>query len=201
MSASTTIQSPDGKYTVEQQDDFGEIGMGSPAFGHITFRGAHVQFPDYLFGEAVVFSPDSRFVALEQLVETTPFRTKLIAVELPRGTVHFIRLQPQGTATPQRWETATRLSYRVWSVGSAAEMQSWDAPSVHAEPAKRDWSKIWIHVFFGALLGAFLGFRIWSHSDDALSTSWLPGIAYIGGGALFIAVIAGLAAESGWDER
>ncbi len=136
MRASTTIQSPDGKYAVEQQDDYGEIGMGSRAFGHIIFRGADVQFPDYLFGEAVVFSPDSRFVALEQLVESTPFRTKLIAVELPRGTVHFIRLQPQGTVTPHRWESGTRLIYRVWSVGSAAEWQSWDAPPA-AAPEKK----------------------------------------------------------------
>lgn len=128
MSASTTIRSPDGKYAVEQQDDYGEIGMGSPAFGHIIFQGADVQFPDDRFGEAVVFSPDSRFVALEQLVETARFRTKLIAVELPRGTIHIVRIQPQGTATPQRWESATRLVYRIWSVGSAPELQSWDAP-------------------------------------------------------------------------
>ena len=141
MSTLATIQSPDGKYAVEQHDDFGEIGMGSPAFGHITFRGADVQFPDYLFGEAVVFSPDSRFVALEQLVETRPFRTKLIAVELPRGTVHFIHLQPQGTATPQRWESATRLVYRVWSGGSAAEMRSWDAPP--PAPEKKGLFGLW----------------------------------------------------------
>ena len=121
-----TIQSPDGKYSVEQQDDYGEIGMGSPSFGHIIFRGADVQFPDYLFGQVVLFSPDSRFVALEQLVEVKPFQTKLIVVELPRGTVHFVRL-PQGAATPQRWESTTRLIYRVWSVGSAAEVE-WDAP-------------------------------------------------------------------------
>src|SRR5204863_9986789 len=117
MSIFATIHSPDGRYSVEQQDDYGEIGMGSPAFGHIILRGTDAQFPDNLFGEAVLFSPDSRFVAVEQLVETRPFRTKLIAVELPRGTVHFIRLQPQGTATPQRWESATRRSPRVWSVG------------------------------------------------------------------------------------
>jgi hypothetical protein len=141
MDTSTVIQSPDGKYSVEKHDDYGEIGMGSPAFGHITFRGADVQFPDSLFGEAVVFSPDSRFVALEQLVETRPFRTKLVAVELPRGMVHFIRLQPQGTATPQRWESATRLVYRVWSVASAAEMQSWDAPP--PTPQKKGLFSLW----------------------------------------------------------
>jgi hypothetical protein len=143
MSTSTAIHSPDGKYTVEQQDDYGEIGMGSPAFGHLTIRGANVQFPDSLFGEAVAFSPDSRFVALEQLVETKPFRTQLIAVELPRGTVHFIRLSPQGTATPQRWESATRLLYRVWSVGSAAETQSWDAPPPKPAPGKKGLCSLW----------------------------------------------------------
>lgn len=141
MSSFATIQSPDGKYSVEQHDDYGEIGMGSPAFGHITFRGADVQFPDYLFGETILFSPDSRFVALEQLVDYRPFRTKLIAVELPRGTVHFIRLQPQGTATPERWESATRLVYRVWSIGCAAEVMFWDAPQ--AMPKKKGFFSFW----------------------------------------------------------
>jgi hypothetical protein len=143
MSSLATIQSPDGKYVVEKHDDYDEIGMGSPAFGHISIRGADVQFSDQLFGEAVVFSPDSRFVALEQLVETRPFRTKLITVELPRGTVHFIRLQPQGTSTPQRWESASRLIYRVWSVGSAAETQSWDAPPPSPAPQKKRLFGLW----------------------------------------------------------
>lgn len=133
MKALSTIRSPDEKYAVEQHEDCCEIGMGSPAFGHITFRGAEVQFPDYLFGDAIVFSPDSRFVALEQFVETTPFRTKLIAVELPRGTIHFIWLQPQGSATPVRWDSLTQLIYRVWSVGSAPELRSWNAPAKPAE--------------------------------------------------------------------
>ena len=128
MSTLATIQSPDGRNSIERHDDYGEIGMGSPAFGHITIHGADVQFPDCLFGESVVFSPDSRFVALEQLIEVRPFRTKLIAIELPRGTVHFIRLEPRGTATPLKWESARRLIYHVWSGSGAAEVQSWDAP-------------------------------------------------------------------------
>ncbi len=136
------LQSPDGKYAIERQDDFSEIGMGSPTFGHIIFRGADLQFPDSLFGEAVVFSPDSRFVALEQLVGTRPFRTQLIAVELPRGTVQFISLPLQGTATPQKWESATRLIYRVWSVGGAATMASWDAPPA-TKPEKKGLFSSW----------------------------------------------------------
>lgn len=55
-----------------------------------------------------------------------------------------------------------------------------------------------MHAFFGALVGAFLGFRLWGRSSEAFSTSWLPGLAYIGGGALVVGFNAGLAAESGW---
>ncbi len=143
MIAYTTIKSPDGKYSVELMDDFSELGMGSPVFGHIVFRGANVQFPDDLFGETVLFSPDSRFVALEQLMDARPFRTKLIAVELPRGTIHFLRLQPQGTATPQKWESNTRLVYRVWSAVSAVETESWNAPPPARPIGKKGWFRFW----------------------------------------------------------
>ena len=73
--------------------------------------------------------------------------------------------------------------------------------SMRDEPPKRNWAKTWIHVFVGAVVGALIGLRAWGRSfDAALSTSWLPGLAYIGFGALLVGMIAGLAAESGWDE-
>ncbi len=71
---------------------------------------------------------------------------------------------------------------------------------MRTNPPKRDWFKTWVHAFFGALLGAVLGFRAWGRSAEAFSTSWLPGVAYIGGGAVLVGVIAAAAAESGWDE-
>src|SRR5439155_26452171 len=142
MSAFATIQSPDGKYSVEQHDDFGEIGMGSPSFGHITIHGTKAQPPDRLYGEAVVFSPDSRFVALEELYETTPFRTKLVVVELPRCKVFTVRVQPQGTATPLHWATPSRLVYTIWSVGVARETLEWDAPP--PTPEKKGFFGLWI---------------------------------------------------------
>jgi hypothetical protein len=128
MSALATIQSPDGKYSVEKHDDFSEIGMGSPCFGHITIHGTKGQPPDRLYGDAIVFSPDSRFVALEELFETTPFRTKLVVVELPRCKVFTVRVQTQGTVTPLRWSTPSRLVYSTWSVGVARETLEWEAP-------------------------------------------------------------------------
>ena len=125
------IQSPDGRYSVEKHD-YGEIGMGSPRFGRITIHGAKGQPPGRLYGEAVVFSPDSRFVALEELFETTPFRTKLVVVELPQCKVFTVRIQVRGTATPLRWESPTRLVFATWSLGSSGGTETWDAPAANA---------------------------------------------------------------------
>jgi hypothetical protein len=136
------IQSPNAKFSVEQLEDFGEIGMGSrPLFGHISIRGTDGQIPDRLYGEEVVFSPDSRFVALEELFEPTPFRTKLIVVELPRCKVFTVRVQPQGRATPVRWATSSRLIYTTWSVGGPRETLEWDAPP--PPPEKKGFFGLW----------------------------------------------------------
>ena len=104
--------------------------MGSPFFGHITIHGAEAQLPDREYGEAVVFSPDSRFVALEELFDTTPFRTKLVVVELPRCKIFTVRVQPQGRATPVTWATPSRLVYTTWSVGLGSETLEWEAPPI-----------------------------------------------------------------------
>ncbi len=141
MSAFATISSPDGKYAVEQQEDFGEIGMGSPLFGHITIHGAEGHLPDREYGEAVVFSPDSRFVALEELFETAPFRTKLVVVELPRCKIFTVRVQLQGRATPVNWATPSRLVYRTWAVGLGSETLEWEAPPL--DPQKRGIFGLW----------------------------------------------------------
>jgi hypothetical protein len=86
------IFSPNGKVYVEFGEDFGEIRMGSPEFGKIQVRRVEaeakakfrlfaqaqrkeVDVGDRLFSGVVAFSPDSRFVALEQLVEDHRLRS------------------------------------------------------------------------------------------------------------------------------
>ena len=141
MTAFAIITSPDGKYSVEQHEDFGEIGMGSPLFGHITINGTDARLSDGFYGEPVVFSPDSRFVALEELVETSPFRTRLVVVELPKGKMHLVRLQPRGTVTPLRWDGDRKLIYIEWSVGLPREQGEWIAPE--PEQAKKSIFSFW----------------------------------------------------------
>ncbi len=62
---------------------------------------------------------------------------------------------------------------------------------------KRDWLKFWVHFVCGAILGAFLGLKGWAHSDYATSTSWIPSVLFIGGGAILLGLVAGVAADNG----
>ena len=53
----------------------------------------------------------------------------------------------------------------------------------------RDWLKFWVYFFIGAFFGAFAGLRFfWPF---AASTSAIPVIAFIAGGALLGGLIAG----------
>jgi len=65
---------------------------------------------------------------------------------------------------------------------------------------KYDWFKFGIHFFCGAILGAFIGLRAWGKSGYAFSSSWMPGVCFICGGALIVGLIAGVISNSGWDE-
>jgi hypothetical protein len=97
--------------------------MGSPRFGHVRIRGSEGNLPERLYGEVALFSPDSRFVTLEELHDTTPFRTKLIVVELRRCKIFTMGVPPEGRMTPLRWVTQTKLLYAIDS-----ERMEWSAP-------------------------------------------------------------------------
>lgn len=65
---------------------------------------------------------------------------------------------------------------------------------------KFDWPGFCIHFFFGALVGVVVGFRCWTRSDWALSTSATPGVLIVSGGALLVGLLAGLAKDDFWSE-
>jgi hypothetical protein len=66
--------------------------------------------------------------------------------------------------------------------------------------SKPDWGKFWAHFIFGALFGALIGLRVWAKSEVARSTSWFPVALLVFGGAAVWGLIAGMFANSGWDE-
>jgi uncharacterized membrane protein YedE/YeeE len=65
---------------------------------------------------------------------------------------------------------------------------------------KRDWFKFGIHFFFGSLVGALLGIRLWGGSHHGISISIGVGITSVIITALVIGLIAGALSQTGWDE-
>lgn len=65
---------------------------------------------------------------------------------------------------------------------------------------ERDWFKFGIHSFFGALVGALLGCRVWGSSFHAISISMPALISLVCLTALVIGLIAGALSQTGWDE-
>jgi hypothetical protein len=61
-----------------------------------------------------------------------------------------------------------------------------------------NWFGFWVQFFFGSLFGGIIGFWLWGKSDYALSTSWLPGLIFVGGGALAMGIAAGCARDDFW---
>jgi 2-amino-4-hydroxy-6-hydroxymethyldihydropteridine diphosphokinase len=65
------------------------------------------------------------------------------------------------------------------------------------EIPKFDWFGFWVHFFFGAILGALLGFSICSQLSSI--TSWIPGISLICVCAILVGLIAGSFQEGFWE--
>jgi hypothetical protein len=64
--------------------------------------------------------------------------------------------------------------------------------------SKIDWFGFAAQFVFGAVLGAVLGFRWWAKSSYSMSPSLVPGILFMGGGAIVFGVIAGSLRDDFW---
>jgi|SRR5688572_16659750 len=124
------IISPNGLYSVTLHDDFGEIGMGSPIYGTLTLQGAQGNLPGGLYGETILFSPDSRFLALEKLSNPRPFQTQLIIVQFPRGLIITAAAPSEGRVIPEKWLSAKTLVYSSWRLGQSNCLLEWSSPDL-----------------------------------------------------------------------
>ena len=81
------MNSPDGQREVATSNYF-EVRMGSPLFGSIEVRGGLAATAGRLFGEAMSFSADSRFLAIEEYLSTsgTGPHTRVVVFDLAAGT-------------------------------------------------------------------------------------------------------------------
>lgn len=142
------IISPDRRYAVQFDLNLGELRMGSPSFGPIRIidtqppqkagffaqllqqhsRAPGIDFGERLFGETVLFSPNSNLVALEQLLTEPRLRTQLLVVDLSKWKIFFIDAPPLSTAVPMAWQSNDTLAYLISDVSGRREQRTWKLP-------------------------------------------------------------------------
>ena len=93
--------------------------MGSPLFGSITFPGFAFELADRLFGEAMAFSPDSRFLAISELISSQEGpESRVVAFDfvdrIERVAMHSI----PGITRRISWSDARTIDIRFWSYES-----------------------------------------------------------------------------------
>jgi hypothetical protein len=92
------IKSPDGQREVATSNDC-EYRMGSPRSGSIEVRGGLAATVGRVFGEAMSFSADSRFLAVEEYIfAVLPPHTRVVVFDLAEGTDIVVHDQNPGRA-------------------------------------------------------------------------------------------------------
>jgi hypothetical protein len=106
------MKSPDNKYEV-QKIDYNEVRMGSPLFGSLKVKGSPVNLKGRLFGEPMCISPDSKYLAVQELnigKDGSP-NTKLVLIDLAIGNEITVRHLSGGFINPLSWESNERLEF------------------------------------------------------------------------------------------
>ena len=125
------MNSPDGKYQVEQID-YHEVRMGSPLYGSIKISGTNMDTSGQ-YGETMAFSPDSRFLAVEELVDTSQGpHTHAVVFEFSRKRKIIVHVQNPGIIRRFSWSPANLLTSVTWSLAMGEREYQWQAPT--AEP-------------------------------------------------------------------
>lgn len=122
--------SPDGKFEVVTHD-YGEVRMGSPEFGRIEIHGTLLDTSGE-FGVAMAFSPDSRFLATEELVGTIPGpHTRAVVFDFERRRRIVVHDQNPGFIRRFVWSADGVLDITTWSHMVGEREHTW-----HSPPAK-----------------------------------------------------------------
>jgi hypothetical protein len=125
------MRSPNGAREVVKSG-YGEIRMGSPLFGQLVVLGGVANTQGRTFGEAVAFSSSSRFLAVEELMDTTRGpRTRAVVFDLEDGVEGVVHDQDLGFIQAFEWEADGTLTVTTWSHrdGRAVHRAMWRPPS------------------------------------------------------------------------
>ncbi|MEP6754414.1 MAG: hypothetical protein ABJA67_02850, partial [Chthonomonadales bacterium] len=109
------MTSPDGRMEVVKSY-YIEIRMGSPVFGGFSIRGTDMDTSGR-FGEAMAFSCDSRYLAMEELISVDPGpHAQAVIFDLEQKRKLVVYDQNPGFVRGFRWLPDGTLTFRTWSL-------------------------------------------------------------------------------------
>jgi hypothetical protein len=134
------MKSPNGKIEVVCSD-YGEIRMGSPEFGNIKIVGTSFSTNGRSFGDAMAFSPDSRYFAIAELVDASRPSTRVVAFDLKRKAERIVFVRDPGLIKKLDWISPDEMKISSWSHLYGDEVSSWRAPVEEAACESKPWWK------------------------------------------------------------
>ncbi|HEY1174048.1 MAG TPA: hypothetical protein VGH19_21965 [Verrucomicrobiae bacterium] len=125
------MKSPNGKYEVVPSG-YNEVRMGTPLYGSVKVLGTSMDTAGE-FGEVMAFSADSRFLAVEELVDSSQGpNTHAVVFDLERKRKIIVHVQNPGIIKRLAWSAEGLLTIVTWSnMGGEREYQ-WQAPKPEA---------------------------------------------------------------------
>ncbi len=110
------MKSPDGRRTVVKRD-YNEVRMGGTLIGRIHVEGGHAKTGDRDFGEAMAFSPDSRYLAVGEIVGETRDggpHSRVVVFDLEYDKEHVVHDEYGGLIHDVSWSFDGDLSVVTW---------------------------------------------------------------------------------------
>jgi hypothetical protein len=111
------MKSPNGRYTVKKID-YNETRMGGPLIGRIRVEGSGAKTEEREFGEAMAFSPDSRYLAIGEFIGVTEDNagphSQVVVFDLELAKEHVVHDEYGGLIHDVSWDVQGCLSIAAW---------------------------------------------------------------------------------------
>ena len=111
------MKSPNGRSTVIKID-YNETRMGGPLIGRLRVDGGRAKTGEREFGEAMEFSPDSRYLAVGELIGVTKDNagphSQVVVFDLELGKEYVVHDEYGGLIQDVWWDVQRSLSVTAW---------------------------------------------------------------------------------------
>lgn len=110
------MKSPDGRRTVIKHD-YTEVSMGGPLIGSIRIDGGRAKTRNREFGEAMAFSPDSRYLAISEILGETRDggpHSRVVVFDLELEKEYVVHDEYGGLIHDVSWNVEGDLSVVSW---------------------------------------------------------------------------------------